>query len=150
MFIACLIQVLVYGLLKAYRGMISVLYYSMKNLYLLIFHKEEKIIINKVECIIFGLPLLIFGIAGWLLGGLFINVMCGIVDFIDVNIYFVENDRTRFTIQIICVIVWAIYMWQIKNYIGVVEYCITVIIFASNIVRLKINKENKYYKGEQN
>lgn len=144
--IACLIQALVYLMLKAYRGMTSVLYYTMKNFYLLIFHKEEKIVINKVECAIFGLPLLIIGIAGYMLGGLFINVIVGIADFIDVNIYFIENEKTRFVIQIICVIIWAIYMWQIGNYVGVVEYGITVMIFVFNIIRLVKNKENRYYK----
>ena len=81
-----------------------------------------------------------------MLGGLFINVIVGIADFIDVNIYFVENEKTRFVIQIICVIIWSIYMLQIENYVGVVEYGITVMIFIFNIIRLVKNKENKYYK----
>ena len=37
-------------------------------------------------------------------------------------------------------------MLQIGNYVGVVEYGITVMIFVFNIVRLVKNKENKYYK----
>lgn len=40
--VCCALQSIVYGLLGAYRGMVSAFYFALKNLYLLVFHKEEK------------------------------------------------------------------------------------------------------------
>ena len=103
----CTIQSIVYAMLNAYRGMVSTIYFTFKNLYLLIFHKEEKIIIKPLECLLLGLPLIVIGIAGYVGGGLFINIFVGIADFTDANIYIIKNEISRFSIQIICVIVWG-------------------------------------------
>ena len=145
-FIFCIIQSIVYLLLKAYRGMASVLFFAVKNLYLLIFHKEEKIVLKPIEYLLIGIPLIVIGILGYAGGGLLVNIFCGIADFTDANIYVIKNEITRFSIQIVCVIIWGIYMLQIGNYVGVVEYGITVMIFIFNIIRLVKNNENKYYK----
>lgn len=42
----CIFQSVVYALIGAYRGMVSALYFSFKNFYLLVVHKEEKIVLN--------------------------------------------------------------------------------------------------------
>ncbi len=141
----CALQSIVYGLLGAYRGMVSAFYFALKNLYLLVFHKEEKIVIKPIECLLLGLPLIIIGIAGYVGGGLFINIFVGIADFTDANIYVIKNEILRFSIQIICVIIWGIYMFQVGNFVGVAEEIIIVIIFVINIIRLIMNGEKKYY-----
>ena len=103
--------------------------------------------IKPIECLLLGLPLIIIGIAGYVGGGLFINLFVGIADFTDANIYVIKNEILRFSIQIICVIIWEIYMLQIGNFVGVAEEIIIVIIFVVNIIRLIVNGEKKYYKG---
>ena len=144
-FVCCIFQSIVYALLSAYRGMVSSFYFVMKNLYLLVFHKEEKIVIRPVECLLLGLPLIIIGIAGYVGGGLFINIFVGIADFTDANIYVIKNEILRFSIQTVCVIIWGIYMFQVGNFVGLVEEIIIVIIFAINIIRIISNGEKKYY-----
>ena len=145
-FIACIIQNIVYVLLSAWRGLASCLLFTLKNLYLLIFHKEEKIIIKPIECLIIGIPLLVTGIIGYVIGGALINLLCGIADFVDINIYIIKKEKLRYLIDIIVVIIWGCYMYYISDYVGVMEYIITIIIFVSNIIRLTINRESKYYK----
>lgn len=146
MLILCLLQSVVHLLLKAYRGMTSVLFFALKNLYLLIFHKEEKIILKPVETIFIGIPFIAIGLTGYLAGGLFINIFCGIADVIDANIYYIKNEQQRYAVDILCVMTWAMYSWQTSNYVSTVEYIITALIFIANIIRLTINQENKYYK----
>ena len=82
-------------------------------------------------------------------GGLLINVFVGIADFTDANIYVIKNEILRFSIQMMCVVVWGIYMFQIKNYVGVGEYAISIIIFTTNIIKLLVNGEKKYYNNEE-
>lgn len=147
--IFCTIQSIVFALLRAYRGMASAFYFALKNLYLLVFHEEEKIIIKPLECLLIGLPLIIIGIVGYVGGGLLINVFVGIADFTDANIYVIKNEILRFSIQMMCVVVWGIYMFQIKNYVGVGEYAISIIIFTTNIIKLLVNGEKKYYNNEE-
>lgn len=145
--IFCAIQSIIYAMLHAYRGMVSTLYFAFKNFYLLVFHKEEKIVIKPIECLLLGFPLIIIGIAGFVGGGLFINIFVGIADFTDANIYVIKNEILRFSIQIVCVIIWGIYSFQVGNFVSVGEYIVTIIIFLLNIIRLIINGENKYYEA---
>ena len=145
-FVCCALQSVVYFLLSAYRGMVSTFYFALKNLYLLVFHKEAKIVIKPIECLLLGLPLIVIGIAGYVGGGLFINIFVGIADFTDANIYVIKNEILRFSIQIVCVIIWGIYMFQVGNFVGVGEEIIVAIIFVINIIRLILNGEKKYYK----
>ncbi len=140
------VQAIVFLMLKAYRGMASTLYYCVTKIYMLVTHKEEKIVLKPKEALILGIPFIIIGIIGYVTGGLFVNIFVGFADFADANIFVIKNKKARFIFQSICVIIWGIYMMQVGNYVGAFECLCTTMVLQSNVAKIAILGEKSFYK----
>ena len=143
------IDCITWALLGSWQGSLACLYPAIRHSYILWKYKEEKIIISFKDSVITSLPYLVIGLIelkngfGWL-------VFAGIINFSNSMSFMIRKDEHKQLFEGSLDIYYLLYGLYYRNYGETLRNVVEMTIFGINVIRLKLNGENKYYKDKTN